>query len=203
MAITLHPDARERVSIVLASDPVVADANDAEALQEYSSTGDQSLITVPAEASIVEISPLTASSRAKAFNIMVNLGAESSEDEQMDANIRLRMLNLECGLKSISDFPDVKPLLVGGEERYPRSTIDRLGGPFVWDIAQHIARISELPTEGKESSSAPSGSATSASPAAPGTASNAKPSPTGSDSEATAAAPSSQDSAEASSATGG
>ncbi len=202
MAIQLHPDARERVSIVLATDPVISDVNDPETLAAYSSSGDESGLTVPADASRVEIVPLTASVRAKIYNILATVG--DTEDDRLDAIARLQVLTVEHGLRAISDLPDVKPVIVAGTERYPREYIDRLAGESVWDIAQHITRISEIPESGKERSSAQSGSATDAARATPepGTASSAGQSQHGSGSEATAEAPSSPGSAEGASETG-
>ena len=178
MALKLYPTAGAMVTVYLASDEAMADANDAEALDAYTDSGDASALTVPDDATRVVLRVLSPSERASsvleagpapAAFVKANAARESGEelnDSDLTHAEKAEMVrwqtahNLDVcisAVESISDLPDSEAVNVGGFRRYPRASLLRFDTSAWADIAAHVARISDPPVPLSTASSPQSG----------------------------------------------
>ncbi len=74
--------------VVLTFDPAVTRENDAEALAEYRRTGDISALTVPADALVVEVRPLSVDDRFAVEDAIDGLAVESIKVDADDTDAR-------------------------------------------------------------------------------------------------------------------
>lgn len=190
MAIKLHPDARERVTVYLRSDDALADANDADVLDRYERTGDESGLVVTADVVRFTIHPLTASTLSLAQReagdlpfdaVQVSRRVErrlketlAADPSAIEEEVRGRLMVEEgltaehwgplqawsearalamCSLALVEAdvFPGVAPQRVGGVDRYPVATLERLPMACRNDLAAHVDRITTAGAEGKAS----------------------------------------------------
>ncbi len=149
------------------------------ALARYERDGDIAVLVVPLDASRLTIAPLTAPALSA---VMESAGAlarparlaqqrreagdtlEQVEDAYPEAaaavsawNFRYYHALARFGLRAVSDWPDVVPVLRGKLEAFPEEHLNRLLPATIAEVGQRVERISRLTPEGKAPSASRSG----------------------------------------------
>ena len=175
--IKFYPDSTERVRLVLACDESIAGANTEAVLEAYAKDGDTDALTIPDDATWIEVSPLTASAKAR---VQRQAGTPPSINGDasgaVEWHLELIIAHCELGLVSISGF-DEAPATVRGLRTYPRDTLQRLDIEVLTEIATHVQRCSVVGLGKGAPSRLPSGSAMTGPVNGAGGVSNATASP--------------------------
>lgn len=172
--IAWSPDAAQPVSVVLACDPSLQAANDAEALDAYLSTGDVDGVVVPESATRFAVKPLTdaelsackrEAGRPSVLGERLLSEVRESDDPalaaEMLSDVEFAAVQRHAAWNDAFRAATLKRGVVGidgrGDCDLDTITSPTLRAAVKMELHLHILRLSTLGAEGKARSESPSG----------------------------------------------